>query len=457
LARGFDQTDVNDYFTNYGSTDFTQAAKDAFQYGATSSEIAKATGYSIEEIDAYTESLGLGKLSKYSDGGFTGEGGKFQPAGIVHAGEYVFSQEAVRNLGVGTLDSLHESAKQGQPEGYATGGLVNPSKQFMVSNVINAMNRFTDSSTERHALSDASIIHEHSDLRNKQEFIKEFEKEQKSISKIEETANTLKSLNETNSISNLENVINAKHLFEKRTASSDVSRGLSTQSNIINDVINAAYVQSQRDISSFIESNIASEFASNERNINAHHHANNVTRLFDKSTDRIIDRASFSDSSRSISNNEITRKSIFDRVRELQHVEMNRGFASGGYTGNAGRDEPVGIVHGQEYVFSAPAVKIIGVDTLDNLHQIAKKGKKPGFSDGGFVGGDIGPTPIAEVIRPGSSNNNQSIQLNQDDVVIVLKEVLKVVENQGKDLHRMANKFDAVTAPSGKAFRMQGS
>lgn len=52
-------------------------------------------------------------------GGFTGAGGKYDPAGVVHRGEFVFSSEATRAAGVGTLDRLHR-----QLRGYAGGGLV---------------------------------------------------------------------------------------------------------------------------------------------------------------------------------------------------------------------------------------------------------------------------------------------------------------------------------------------
>ncbi|MFC0200576.1 phage tail tape measure protein [Paracoccus rhizosphaerae] len=53
-------------------------------------------------------------------GGYTGHGGKYEPAGVVHRGEYVFSKETVARLGAGNLERLHQSAKRG----YAEGGLV---------------------------------------------------------------------------------------------------------------------------------------------------------------------------------------------------------------------------------------------------------------------------------------------------------------------------------------------
>lgn len=56
----------------------------------------------------------------YAGGGYTGDGPKLEPAGVVHRGEFVFSKETVARLGAGNLDRLHESAKRG----YSSGGLV---------------------------------------------------------------------------------------------------------------------------------------------------------------------------------------------------------------------------------------------------------------------------------------------------------------------------------------------
>ncbi|HHW34332.1 MAG TPA: tape measure protein [Paracoccus solventivorans] len=56
----------------------------------------------------------------FSEGGYTGPGGKYQPAGIVHAGEYVMPKAVVDRVGVGALAGLHRSALRG----YQSGGLV---------------------------------------------------------------------------------------------------------------------------------------------------------------------------------------------------------------------------------------------------------------------------------------------------------------------------------------------
>lgn len=58
----------------------------------------------------------------YAYGGYTGDGGRFDPAGIVHRGEYVFSASAVDRIGLGVLDVWH----RGGFPGYDKGGYVTP-------------------------------------------------------------------------------------------------------------------------------------------------------------------------------------------------------------------------------------------------------------------------------------------------------------------------------------------
>ncbi|WP_238585731.1 phage tail tape measure protein [Comamonas sp. E6] len=50
-----------------------------------------------------------------SPGGYTGDGGKYEPAGVVHRGEYVINAESTRRIGLGLLNRMN---------GYAEGGLV---------------------------------------------------------------------------------------------------------------------------------------------------------------------------------------------------------------------------------------------------------------------------------------------------------------------------------------------
>ncbi|WP_347851901.1 phage tail tape measure protein [Planktomarina sp.] len=60
----------------------------------------------------------------FADGGYTGAGGKMQPAGIVHKGEYVVPQKYV-NQSTGLPDANFLSQLQNGVRGYAQGGFVN--------------------------------------------------------------------------------------------------------------------------------------------------------------------------------------------------------------------------------------------------------------------------------------------------------------------------------------------
>lgn len=75
-----------------------------------------------------TGAMGLStSYSGYDGGGFTGAGGKYDPAGIVHKGEFVFTKEATDRIGVSNLYSLMK--------GYADGGVVSPGSTVFSSGV----------------------------------------------------------------------------------------------------------------------------------------------------------------------------------------------------------------------------------------------------------------------------------------------------------------------------------
>ena len=63
----------------------------------------------------------------YDTGGWTGPGTKYQPAGVVHADEYVIRKESTNKLrkkhGLGFLDAINQT---GEIPGYARGGLAKP-------------------------------------------------------------------------------------------------------------------------------------------------------------------------------------------------------------------------------------------------------------------------------------------------------------------------------------------
>lgn len=80
-----------------------------------------AAGGDAQMIDLPTGPVTPG----YASGGYTGPGGKFQPAGIVHAGEFVLRQEVVRQKGMRSLlDRLNLEGMSALGRGYANGGLV---------------------------------------------------------------------------------------------------------------------------------------------------------------------------------------------------------------------------------------------------------------------------------------------------------------------------------------------
>ena len=56
-------------------------------------------------------------MGTWATGGYTGNGGKYEPAGIVHKGEYVITKEATARLGTGYLDYLNYGKR-----GFANGG-----------------------------------------------------------------------------------------------------------------------------------------------------------------------------------------------------------------------------------------------------------------------------------------------------------------------------------------------
>ena len=101
-----------------------QSAMGWMGFGGGGGGAGKATGglqqaYTGGYIRGYATGGNVGYSMK--PGGFTGQGNKYKPAGIVHKGEFVFTKEATKRIGVNNLYELMESAQKG----YADGGYVN--------------------------------------------------------------------------------------------------------------------------------------------------------------------------------------------------------------------------------------------------------------------------------------------------------------------------------------------
>lgn len=130
--------EVNDVYTNIGDitknafngmasvlTDFVMTGKASFSDFARS-VINDITSMLIKMalFNAMSAAFGGGgtfsfasMFSKgFANGGYTGNGGKYEPKGVVHGGEFVFTKEATSRLGPENLYRLMR--------GYASGGLV---------------------------------------------------------------------------------------------------------------------------------------------------------------------------------------------------------------------------------------------------------------------------------------------------------------------------------------------
>jgi hypothetical protein len=80
-------------------------------------------GSPAEDYAAYAAAADF-RTEGFARGGYTGPGGKWQPAGVVHAGEFVLRQEVVRQRGMlAMLQRLNREGLAALP-GFASGGLV---------------------------------------------------------------------------------------------------------------------------------------------------------------------------------------------------------------------------------------------------------------------------------------------------------------------------------------------
>lgn len=106
-------------------TDFLTTGKANFKDFATN--ILKMITQMIVKMTLFNAISGMmgGKTFSFSSafsgkgfahGGYTGDGGKYEPAGVVHKGEFVFTKEATNRIGAGNLYKLMR--------GYANGGQV---------------------------------------------------------------------------------------------------------------------------------------------------------------------------------------------------------------------------------------------------------------------------------------------------------------------------------------------
>ncbi|QDJ91880.1 hypothetical protein AhaeAN54_007195 [Acinetobacter haemolyticus] len=78
-------------------------------------------------------------VAGFADGGFTGWGGKYEPAGIVHKGEGVLNQNEIASIGGPTgFESLRQSIKRG----YYDGGMVFGAPKVLSSSTNSRLNQY---------------------------------------------------------------------------------------------------------------------------------------------------------------------------------------------------------------------------------------------------------------------------------------------------------------------------
>jgi predicted SnoaL-like aldol condensation-catalyzing enzyme len=116
-----------------------QIPKD-FKYSVTS--VASANFDELNRV--YNDKFGghIGPIATnvahaYAEGGYTGQGGKYEPAGIVHKGEWVIPQEGVHPGTVPILEALTKGKVRGGDgaslPGYASGGYVGEALDYFLS------------------------------------------------------------------------------------------------------------------------------------------------------------------------------------------------------------------------------------------------------------------------------------------------------------------------------------
>lgn len=75
---------------------------------------------------------------------------------------------------------------------------------------------------------------------------------------------------------------------------------------------------------------------------------------------------------------------VFEAVSSVQAGMIGMSaYSTGGFTGTGNSSDVAGLVHRNEYVFSAPAVERIGLDTLEAMHRGAAPSSSPTSGGGG--------------------------------------------------------------------------
>jgi hypothetical protein len=87
---------------------------------ATLNTIATSGGAAAAAPAAIGTALGTTMSMAFAEGGYTGDGGKYEPAGIVHRGEFVMPSDAVSRIGLPRLQAMKEGSAVARVSGGET-------------------------------------------------------------------------------------------------------------------------------------------------------------------------------------------------------------------------------------------------------------------------------------------------------------------------------------------------
>jgi hypothetical protein len=438
----------------------TLAASQTASTAAIVGAITASTGAIVAAISASGAASAAGSAASavgsfFSAGGYTGPGGKYEPAGIVHRGEHVMPQERVREPGALTfLERMRFGGLHQAIRGYSSGGLVDDdvpgyAQGGFVSDYESVVDR-KDSSvfvgrTDRESGASKSAL-------------------ERIVERVIGFGSTVRNVfgDRTTVDRQFTNDrvadSNERFVSERDTRVSDsiasIVRDNQSATERIVDRFGASQ-NSERLVQSLASSREVSSNFYGERNVLSMFKDANLERLVERSSSESVAERSLRERESALSifvdktfgtdrrhTGESSITALFKETELDKFLERVRGFAVGGFTGHRPADAIAGVVHGGEYVFSAPAVRTIGVQALERAHQQAKAGHSTldieGFASGGFVGNSFSPntprgftgTPVQQNVYvqnapPGTTTERRRNSSGGEDVIVKIKKQIK--------------------------------
>ena len=105
---------------NFDDSGLKKAARGAVLQGqliGAQNRYARSFGLDISALVEMSQIAARLNTGNYWSGGYVGDGGKYEPKGTVHGGEFVFNKAATRTIGVNNLAHMQASAQKGKVAG----------------------------------------------------------------------------------------------------------------------------------------------------------------------------------------------------------------------------------------------------------------------------------------------------------------------------------------------------